>query len=79
MSKSKDQAQAPRMPQKLYERELYRLQAELVTMQEWIKAEGKRLVVIGPRENIFHHGERVEDQFNNWKACLAAIKRGEIA
>ena len=46
MSKSKDQAQAPRMPQKLYERELYRLQAELVTMQEWIKAEGKRLVVI---------------------------------
>lgn len=42
-------------------------------------AAGKRLVVIGPRENIFHHGERVEDQFNNWKACLAAIKRGEIA
>ena len=35
-----------RMDRKLYEDELYRLQAELVKMQEWIKQEGKRLVVI---------------------------------
>ena len=35
-----------RVPKKLYESELYRLQAELVQMQEWIKQEGHRLVVV---------------------------------
>ena len=29
-----------------YEAELYRLQAELVTMAEWVKAEGARIVVV---------------------------------
>lgn len=42
---SKDGA-APRMDRALYEKELYRLQAELVRMQEWIRYEGKRLVVV---------------------------------
>ncbi|MDR1633575.1 MAG: polyphosphate kinase 2 [Bifidobacteriaceae bacterium] len=40
----------PRRPAKLsrqaYEKELYWLQGELVTMQEWIRREGQRLVVI---------------------------------
>lgn len=35
-----------RMDRRLYEDELYRLQAELVKLQEWIKQEGKRLVVV---------------------------------
>ncbi|MDO5740237.1 MAG: polyphosphate kinase 2 [Ornithinimicrobium sp.] len=35
-----------RMPKDLYEIELLRLQAELVQMQEWIRSEGQRLVVI---------------------------------
>ena len=35
-----------RMPAKLYERELFRLQAELVRVQEWVRAEGQRLIVI---------------------------------
>lgn len=35
-----------KLPNKLYEDELYRLQAELVKVQEWVKAEGKRLVVL---------------------------------
>ena len=35
-----------RAPKKTYERELVRLQAELVTTQEWVKAEGARLVVV---------------------------------
>ena len=35
-----------RMPAKLYERELFKLQAELVRVQEWVRAEGQRLVVI---------------------------------
>ena len=35
-----------RMDRVLYETELYRLQAELVKMQEWVKYEGVRLVVL---------------------------------
>jgi len=35
-----------RIPKKLYDRELYRLQAELVRLQEWVRAEGERVVVI---------------------------------
>jgi polyphosphate kinase 2 len=35
-----------RMPEKLYRRELYRLQGELVKLQEWVRDEGARLVVL---------------------------------
>jgi polyphosphate kinase len=35
-----------RLPRAVYERELYRLQAELVEMQEWVRSEGTRLVVV---------------------------------
>jgi polyphosphate kinase len=35
-----------RMPKKIYEKELFRLQAELVKLQEWVRNEGARLVVI---------------------------------
>jgi polyphosphate kinase 2 len=34
------------MPRPAYEKELFRLQAELVKLQEWVRAEGARLVVI---------------------------------
>ncbi len=37
---------ADRMPKKLYEDELYRLQAELMKVQEWVRAERARIVVI---------------------------------
>ena len=33
-------------PKKVYEKELYRLQAELVKMQEWVRVEGARLVIV---------------------------------
>ena len=33
-------ARAERIPRKVYERELLRLQAELVKVQEWVRAEG---------------------------------------
>ena len=35
-----------RMPRKIYETELFRLQAELVKLQEWVRTEGARLVVV---------------------------------
>lgn len=34
------------LPKKLYERELRRLQAELVDMQAWVQSTGARIVVI---------------------------------
>ncbi|MDQ1206534.1 polyphosphate kinase 2 [Microbacterium sp. SORGH_AS_0862] len=37
---------APRLPKKLYEREVARLQAQLVDMQAWVQATGARVVVI---------------------------------
>ena len=36
----------PKLPKKLYEGELARLQIELVKLQEWIKAEGVKVVVV---------------------------------
>jgi polyphosphate kinase 2 len=36
----------PKFPTEEYEKELYRLQAEMVKMQEWVRAEGIRLVII---------------------------------
>ncbi len=39
-------AKLPKLDNELYEAELLRLQSELVEMQEWLRTEGKRLVVI---------------------------------
>ena len=43
---SKKAAKSGKYPKKPYEKELYRLQSELVKLQEWVRAEGVRLVVI---------------------------------
>jgi polyphosphate kinase 2 len=40
------QDQATKVPRKLYEEELQRLQAELVKMKEWVRARGERVMVI---------------------------------
>ncbi|MER7049129.1 polyphosphate kinase 2 [Streptomyces jumonjinensis] len=42
----KKSAPAARLPRSVYERELLRLQTELVKVQEWVRAEGARLVVV---------------------------------
>jgi len=36
----------PKVPNDIYEAELFRLQTEFVTLQEWVKATGARIVVI---------------------------------
>jgi polyphosphate kinase 2 (PPK2 family) len=41
---------AEKLPRKVYEKELFRLQAELVKLQEWVRSEGARLVVFEGRE-----------------------------
>ena len=43
---SKDGARVESLPRKLYERELARLQAETVKLQEWVRQEGARLIVL---------------------------------
>jgi polyphosphate kinase 2 (PPK2 family) len=35
-----------KLPREVYERELYRLQSELVKMQGWMRSTGARMVVI---------------------------------
>jgi polyphosphate kinase len=45
--KNKNRASVPaKLPRQVYERELYRLQGELVKMQGWMRATGARMVVI---------------------------------
>jgi len=47
MDKKIDQASKPeKLPRKVYEEELEKLQVELCAMQEWIKANGKRVIII---------------------------------
>ena len=49
MSKSEsdsDAKLAPKVPNDVYEAELFRLQTEFVKLQEWVKATGSRIVVI---------------------------------
>src|SRR5918992_4198750 len=36
----------PKLPRKLYERELLRLQVELVRMAEWVKRSGARVAIV---------------------------------
>jgi len=35
-----------KLPRKLYEEEMFRLQVELVKLQEWVKKKGLRVVII---------------------------------
>ena len=41
-----DMAKEQRLKKSVYETELFRLQAELVKMQEWVRREGERVVVV---------------------------------
>ncbi|MGH4025937.1 MAG: polyphosphate kinase 2 [Pseudonocardiaceae bacterium] len=45
-SKTDSQSRDRRLPGRVYERELFRLQGELVKLQEWVRAEGARIVVV---------------------------------
>ena len=65
-----------RFPKKRYEKELFRLQAELVTMQEWVRAEGQRLVVIFEGRDAAGKGsaiKRVTEYLNPRVAHIAAL------
>ncbi len=69
-------AELSRLPRKVYEQELFRLQAELVDLQEWVRAEGARLVVVFEGRDAAGKGgviKRVTEYLNPRTARIAAL------
>src|SRR5437762_13637251 len=67
---------AARLPKKLYETELYRLQGELVRMQEWVRAEGARIVIVFEGRDAAGKGstiKRVTEYLNPRLARITAL------
>jgi polyphosphate kinase len=67
---------AKRVPRKSYEKELYRLQAELMKVQEWVRAEGARIVVIFEGRDAAGKGgtiKRLSQYLNPRVARIAAL------
>ncbi|MET9617074.1 polyphosphate kinase 2 [Kitasatospora indigofera] len=65
-----------RLAKKPYERELLRLQGELVKLQEWVRAEGARLVVVFEGRDAAGKGgaiKRVTEYLNPRIARVAAL------
>jgi len=65
-----------RLPRRAYEEELYRLQAELVKVQEWTRASGARIVVIFEGRDAAGKGgtiKRVTQYLNPRVARIAAL------
>ena len=65
-----------KLPRQLYETELYRLQGELVKMQEWVRAEGARIVAIFEGRDAAGKGgaiKRVTEFLNPRVARIVAL------
>lgn len=65
-----------RLPRKPYEKELLRLQGELVKLQEWVKAERQRLVIIFEGRDAAGKGgtiKRVAEYLNPRVARIVAL------
>jgi polyphosphate kinase 2 len=65
-----------RIPRQLYEDELFKLQAELVTLQEWVRGTGQRLVVIFEGRDAAGKGstiKRITQYLNPRVARIAAL------
>ncbi|MEY9870895.1 polyphosphate kinase 2 [Streptacidiphilus sp. MAP12-33] len=67
---------ADKLPKKAYERELFRLQSELVTLQEWVRATGARVVLVFEGRDAAGKGgaiKRVTEYLNPRIARIAAL------
>jgi len=72
----KHNGRAARLPRVAYETELLRLQAELVKLQEWVRVEGARLVVIFEGRDAAGKGgaiKRVTEYLSPRVARIAAL------
>ena len=68
--------QVQRMDRQLYEKELYRLQAELVKMQEWVTDQGARVMVVFEGRDAAGKGgtiKRVTQYLNPRVAGIVAL------
>src|ERR1700761_7518620 len=64
------------IPKKVYEAELFRLQTELVKLQEWVRASGTRVVVIFEGRDGAGKGgtiKRITEYLNPRLARIAAL------
>jgi polyphosphate kinase len=71
-----DPADPVRLPRKVYRKELFRLQAELVKLQEWVRTEGARLVVVFEGRDAAGKGstiKRVTEYLNPRVARIVAL------
>ncbi len=76
MAKKKHGTHPTRVPSKLYEAELKRLQIELVEMQQWVLATGRRVVVIFEGRDAAGKGgaiKRVMQYLNPRHARIVAL------
>lgn len=67
-----------KLPRKTYEKELLRLQTELAKLQEWVRTEGARLVVIFEGRDAAGKGgtiKRVSEHLNPRVARIAALPK----
>jgi polyphosphate kinase len=74
--KEPDEAAPDQVPRKLYERELLRLQAELVKLQEWVRVERARLIVVFEGRDGAGKGstiKRVSEYLNPRVARITAL------
>ncbi len=74
--KSNVKGKVKRLPKKPYEDELFRLQAELVKVQEWVRAEGARIVIIFEGRDAAGKGstiKRVTQYLNPRTARIVAL------
>jgi len=65
-----------RLRRRVYERELFRLQAELVKLQEWMRTSGARVVVVFEGRDAAGKGstiKRVTEYLNPRLARIAAL------
>lgn len=70
------ESRSERIPKKIYDEELYRLQAELVKLQEWVRLEGLRLVVLFEGRDAAGKGsaiKRVTEYLNPRVAQIVAL------
>ena len=75
-AKDKNTPRPVKLPRAAYERELYRLQGELVKMQGWMRATGARMVVIFEGRDAAGKGgtiKRVAEYLNPRSAPVVAL------
>jgi polyphosphate kinase len=76
MTKAKNGDETVKLKRRAYERELYKLQARLVTMQEWVRVEGARVLILFEGRDAAGKGsaiKRVAQYLNPRVARIVAL------